>query len=129
MIFVLALKQFDGNILGPKILGDSTGVSGLWVIVSITFFGGIWGVPGMIIGVPLFAVLYAAVKTIIESKLEKIGLEKETDHYYNLDYIDEENNSYIQHPDNYNVKKATPKSEEINFKKLFEKFKKKNKEK
>lgn len=129
MIFVLALQQFDGNILGPKILGDSTGVSGLWVIVSITFFGGIWGVPGMIIGVPLFAVLYAAVKTIIESKLEKIGLEKETDHYYNLDYIDEENNSYIQHPDNYNVKKATPKSKEINFKKLFEKFKKKNKEK
>ena len=113
LIFVLALQQFDGNILGPKILGESTGVSGLWVIVSITFFGGIWGVPGMIIGVPLFAVLYAAVKTLIENKLEKDGYPKETEKYYDLDYVKEEDKEFVHHPRDYRMKKDSPKGKDI----------------
>ncbi len=57
-IFVLALQQFDGNILGPYILGDSTGLSAIWVLVAIVVGGDLFGVVGMIIGVPVFAVLY-----------------------------------------------------------------------
>ena len=59
---VIALQQFDGNILGPKILGDSTGLSAIWVLVSIVTCGGLFGFPGMILGVPTFAVLYALVR-------------------------------------------------------------------
>ena len=57
IIFVLALQQFDGNILGPRILGDSTGISGFWVMVAILVGGGLWGVAGMFLGVPIFACL------------------------------------------------------------------------
>ena len=61
LIFVLLLQQFDGNILGPKILGDSTGLSSFWVLFSILLFGGLMGFVGMIIGVPTFAVMYRLV--------------------------------------------------------------------
>lgn len=81
LIFVLILQQFDGNVLGPKILGDSTGLSSFWVIFSITIFGGILGILGMFIGVPLFAVIYAAFKTVVNQKLEKRGLTPETTFY------------------------------------------------
>lgn len=59
VLFILALQQFDGNILGPKILGDSTGLSSFWVIVCILLAGGLFGFVGMVVGVPLFAVLYS----------------------------------------------------------------------
>lgn len=81
LIFVLVLQQFDGNVLGPKILGDSTGLSSFWVIFSITIFGGMLGILGMFIGVPLFAVIYAAFKTVVNQKLEKKGLTPETTFY------------------------------------------------
>lgn len=87
-LFVLALQQFDGNILGPKILGSSTGLTGFWVIFSITFFGGLFGVIGMIVGVPIFAVIYAAVRAIVSAKLENKDLPTETSQYENVDYID-----------------------------------------
>ena len=118
------MQQFDGNILGPKILGESTGVSGLWVIFSITLFGGIWGVPGMIIGVPLFAVIYAAVKTFIEAKLLKKELPKETEYYYNLDYIDPESSSFVPHPAGYQVRNLNKMSKELKLPKWFKKKKK-----
>ena len=121
IVFVLLLQQFDGNILGPKILGSSTGVSGLWVIFSITLFGGIWGVPGMIIGVPLFAVLYAGVKTFIEEKLNRKEMPTETKKYLNLDYIDPETMDFVKHESDYQVRKIQSMGE-IN---LFKKFKKK----
>ena len=90
-LFILALQQFDGNILGPRILGDSTGLSGFWVIFSITIFGALFGVPGMIIGVPTFAVLYAAIRALINSSLKKKELPLETELYFKLESIDEEN--------------------------------------
>ncbi len=71
MIFVVALQQFDGNILGPKILGDSTGLSSFWVLFSIIVFGGLFGFVGMLIGVPLFAVIYSLVGGVIQSRLTK----------------------------------------------------------
>lgn len=89
-LFVLALQQFDGNILGPKILGSSTGLTGFWVIFSITLFGGMFGVIGMIVGVPIFAVFYAAVRAVVSGMLENKNLPSETATYENLDYIDEE---------------------------------------
>ncbi|MDE7218365.1 MAG: AI-2E family transporter [Oscillospiraceae bacterium] len=74
IIFVLALQQFDGNILGPKILGDSTGISGFWVIVAILVGGGLWGVAGMFLGVPICACLYAGVRAFSNCRLKKKGL-------------------------------------------------------
>lgn len=89
ILFILALQQLDGNVIGPKILGNSTGLSGFWVIFSITFFGGLWGVVGMVVGVPLFAVLYAGVSYMINRFLEKKALSTNTPDYEKLDYIDE----------------------------------------
>lgn len=89
-IFALALQQFDGNILGPKILGSSTGLTGFWVIFSITFFGGLFGVPGMIVGVPIFAILYAAVRSVINGMLEKKNLPGPSEEYEKVEYIDDE---------------------------------------
>lgn len=66
---VIGLQQFDGNILGPKILGDSTGLSAIWVLISIVTCGGLFGFPGMILGVPTFAVLYALVREWVNNRL------------------------------------------------------------
>ena len=63
LIFILLLQQFDGNILGPKILGDSTGLSSFMVIVAILLFGGLMGIPGMIIGVPYGQSLWQELST------------------------------------------------------------------
>lgn len=62
VLFILVLQQLDGNVIGPKILGDTTGLSSFWVLFSILLFGGLWGFIGMIVGVPLFAVLYDLVR-------------------------------------------------------------------
>ena len=78
VLFVLVLQQLDGNIIGPKILGDSTGLSAFWVIFAVTFFGGLFGFVGMLIGVPTFAVIYALVRNFAEFKLGKKGLKTQT---------------------------------------------------
>ncbi len=89
IIFILILQQVDGNLIGPKILGQSTGLSGFWVIFSITVFGGIMGIPGMIIGVPFFAVVYAMIRRKTNKLLRKRGLPTETHLYQEVDYINE----------------------------------------
>ena len=83
-IFILILQQFDGNILGPKILGDSTGLSSFWVLFSILLFGGLFGFVGMIVGVPLFAVFYSLVKDFIGWRLGRKDLSQDTDDYRGL---------------------------------------------
>ena len=65
VLFVLILQQLDGNIIGPKILGNTTGLSSFWVLFAILLFGGLWGFVGMIIGVPLFAVIYDIIKKLV----------------------------------------------------------------
>ena len=65
VLFVLVLQQADGNIIGPKILGNTTGLSSFWVLFAILLFGGLWGFVGMIIGVPLFAVIYDVIKKLV----------------------------------------------------------------
>ncbi len=74
-ILVIALQQFDGNILGPKILGDSTGLSAIWVLVAIVVGGGLFGFPGMLLGVPTFAVIYALVRDFVNHKLAAKGID------------------------------------------------------
>ena len=70
-IFILVLQQFDGNILGPKILGNTTALSSFWVLFAILLFGGMWGVVGMVIGVPLFAVIYDIIRKLVYRGLRK----------------------------------------------------------
>ncbi len=88
VIFIFLLQQFDGNFLGPKILGNATGLSGFWVIFAITFFGGIFGILGMIAGVPIFSVIYAAIRSYINTRLEKKHMSKAVEEYSKLEYID-----------------------------------------
>jgi predicted PurR-regulated permease PerM len=80
VIFIFVLQQFDGNVLGPRILGDSTGLSAFWVMVAI-FIGGRFGFGGMILGVPLFAVMYTVIKDFIEYLLKKKDLPYKTTEY------------------------------------------------
>ena len=72
---VIGLQQFDGNILGPKILGDSTGLSAIWVLIAIVTCGGLFGFPGMVLGVPTFAVLYSLVREWVNKRLRKKGID------------------------------------------------------
>lgn len=80
-IFIIALQTFDGNILGPKILGDSTGLSPFWVVFAIVLGGGLFGVTGMIIGVPTFAVIYFLIEEWISQRLTTKNLPTSTRAY------------------------------------------------
>lgn len=90
ILFILLLQQLDGNVIGPKILGDSTGLSAFWVIVAILLGGGLFGVVGMIMGVPAFAVIYYIVDMIMNSRLEKKNLPVESFYYNSKSYVDSE---------------------------------------
>ena len=81
VLFVLVLQQFDGNILGPKILGDSTGLASFWVLFSILLFGGLFGFAGMVLGVPVFAMIYSLLSRLVRYGLRKRGLPENTDEY------------------------------------------------
>lgn len=81
LVIILIIQQIDGNIIGPKILGDSIGVSAFWILFAILVSGKFLGIIGMIIGVPLFAVIYSIIKEIVEGQLKKKGLDIETKDY------------------------------------------------
>lgn len=86
VILCLILQTFDGYILGPKILGDSTGLSNFWVIFAIMLFGGLWGVPGWVIGVPLFAVIYTTAGRLVNHFLRKRGKTTESEKMQDIAY-------------------------------------------
>lgn len=94
IVLIILLQLFDGNILGPKILGNSTGLSSFWVIFSITVFGAYFGIVGMAIGVPVFALIYAGTKRKLNNMLKNKGLATNTREYMYLDKI--EGNQMIQ---------------------------------
>ena len=96
---ILVLQQFDGNILGPKILGNSTGVSSFGVLFSILLFGGLFGFVGMIIAVPLMAVIIHVYRQIQDHFLAKKNLSQEENDYVKLDRIDEKSGEYIRRTD------------------------------
>lgn len=116
IIFILVLQQIDGNIIGPKILGDSTGLSSFWVVFAILVGGGIFGIPGMIIGVPVFAVIFYVIRNILDYILKKKQLPRDTESYINAEKLDMATNTLVCR------KKAEPK-------KIPEKPRKKEKEK
>lgn len=87
---VIVLHLVDNNIIAPKILGNSIGINGFWVIFSIILFGGLFGVWGMLLGVPVFVVIYTLISNVINRGLEKQNLPSDTEAYMNLDYIDPE---------------------------------------
>lgn len=80
-IFIVVLQQFDGNILGPKILGETTGLASFWVLFSILLFGGLFGFAGMVLGVPVFAMIYSVVSRTVAHGLRARGLPAETKEY------------------------------------------------
>ena len=86
VIFILILQQIDGNVIGPAILGDATGLENFWVIFAILLFGNLWGFIGMVVGVPLFAVLYALLSDVINRLLVRHGLSTNTEDYENWNY-------------------------------------------
>ena len=81
ILIILIIQQIDGNIIGPKILGDSLGISAFWILFSLLVAGKIFGFIGLIIGVPLFVLIYSIIKDIVENKLKKKGLPEETKEY------------------------------------------------
>ena len=80
-VFIFILQQLDGNIIGPKILGESTGLSAIWVVFAVTVFGGIFGFIGMLVGVPIFAMIYTITKKSVNNRLTKKNLPTDTNAY------------------------------------------------
>ena len=79
---IFVIQQIDGNLIGPKILGDSIGISAFWILFAILVAGKFMGIVGMIIGVPVFAVIYTIIKENVENRLDKKGLKTDTRDYY-----------------------------------------------
>ena len=88
LVFILFLQQLDGNVIGPKILGDHTGVSSFWVLFSILLFGGMWGLVGMVVAVPLFAVLYDLARRFVIRGLKKNGCQSLLNAYFGRATVD-----------------------------------------
>ena len=88
IIFVIILQQIDGNFIGPKILGSSVGISGFWVMFSIILGAGLFGFWGMLLGVPVFVVIYTVINNAVERRLRRGDLPVEVEEYRDLDHID-----------------------------------------
>lgn len=88
IIFAIVVQFVDGHFIGPQILGQSTGLSSFWVLFAILVFGGIFGFIGMIIGVPVFAVIYNFILRFVNNSLAKKGIPEEKIDYYNLKSLD-----------------------------------------
>lgn len=89
LIIILVIQQIDGNIIGPKILGNSTGLSSFWVVFAILFGGGMFGFMGMIFGVPVFAVVYYCINEITKHSLQKKNMPLKSEAYTNVESMDE----------------------------------------
>ena len=90
LIFVIVLQQLDGNFIGPKILGSTVGISGFWVMFSIILGAGLFGFWGMLLGVPVFVVIYTVITRLVNKKLSRSSLPTDAAFYANLDHIDPE---------------------------------------
>ncbi len=88
VILILVLQQFDGNILGPKILGETSGLASFWVMFAILVFGGLFGFVGMIIAVPTFAVIYYYSGKYVRKKLRRKNMPEETSEYQEFNKYD-----------------------------------------
>ena len=87
VIFILVLQQVDGNVIGPKILGNTVGISGFWVLASITIAASLFGFTGMILGVPVFAIIYLLISDSVNNKLRKKNLTTDTTAYCSISEV------------------------------------------
>ena len=111
-IFIVILQQVDGNIIGPKILGSSTGLSSFWVMFAILIGGGLFGFMGMLLGVPVFATFYYIIRRVVSHALRKKGLPSGTEEYINAVRVDESNNKLVYIESKDDVKIETENTEE-----------------
>lgn len=81
LLIILVIQQIDGNIIGPKILGDSIGISAFWILFALLVAGKFFGIVGMVVGVPIFAIIYSVIKEVVEEKLKNKGLPEDTEKY------------------------------------------------
>ena len=88
IVLIIVLQQVDGNIIGPKILGSSIGINGFWVMFSIILGAGLFGFWGMLLGVPVFVVIYTIINNLIVRKLKSNDLPFNVEEYNDLDHID-----------------------------------------
>lgn len=87
VIFILAVQQIDGNVIAPKILGNSIGISGFWVLASITVAGSLFGFAGMVLGVPVFAILYLLISDAVNETLRKKNRTTDTAAYGGINAV------------------------------------------
>ena len=97
LIYILVLQQLDGNVIGPKILGDSTGVDAFWVLFAIVVGGGFFGFMGMLLGVPIVALLYYILSKVFVYLARKRGLPIKTAVYENVREYDEAKGELVYH--------------------------------
>lgn len=95
VIFIFLLQQFDGNILGPKILGSTTGINGFWVMFAIILGAGLFGFWGMLLGVPVWVIIYTWLTKGVEKKLADSSLPNDSALYVNMDYIDPATRQFV----------------------------------
>ena len=95
IIVIIILQQFDGNILGPKILGSTTGLSSFWVMFAILVGSGMFGVWGMVCSVPVLAVIFTLTSDGCHSALRKKGIDYSPETFEKIDHIDEKTNTPV----------------------------------
>ena len=110
-IFIIILQQIDGNIIGAKILGNTTGMSEFWVTFSLLLFGGMFGFVGMMIGVPLFSVIYYLATVLVNEKAEKRGLKTADEFYYAVDRYDTAAGEFVMMDENAAKKRRKPRKD------------------
>lgn len=96
IIFIIILQQIDGNVISAIILGDTTGISEFWVTFALLLFGGLFGFTGMIIGVPLFAVIYFLIDTWLNQRLENRALPSDSEEYRNVSLFNTEEERFVE---------------------------------
>lgn len=119
VIFIIILQQVDGNIIGPKILGSSTGLTSFWVMFAILIGGGMFGFLGMLLGVPVFAMIYYIVRRLVNHSIKKKNMPMETDAYVMVSSVDAETKSfrYFEEEEEKEKKKPNPQKEKAKPKK------------
>lgn len=110
LIFIIILQQVDGNIIGPKILGSSTGLSSFWVMFAIVIGGGLFGFIGMLLGVPVFAMIYYIVQRLVDHSIRKRQLPEATDAYVDVKSVDLSTGSLVHYEASKSKKKKHSKS-------------------
>ena len=99
------MQQIDGNIIGPKILGDSTGISSFWVVFAVVLGAGFFGFTGMIVAVPIVAIIHYIVGRVARFMVKRRGFPENTDEYVTLDHIDIAENILVPYSSNHEEEK------------------------